>query len=292
MIFRLRDRESCVKIVDKQPQFLKGSALGTAAFYKPTHESNGRREYMEPRKRRTGVRFWGILGALWLVIGCVAGCKTASDPGLWQPAETTAVQETAKAETAPETSGVEEAADAKEPGEALKAADSKEPGEAPKAADAKEPGETPKAAGASEPSEMWESVEAADNLLESREIDTKPQLSVEESGLYSSKDEVALYIHLYGHLPDNYITKKEAENLGWNSKEGNLWQVAPDMSIGGSRFGNYEGALPDKKGRKYYECDIDFDGGYRGAKRIIYSDDGLIFYTEDHYKTFEQLYGD
>ncbi|MCI8662753.1 MAG: ribonuclease [Hungatella sp.] len=139
---------------------------------------------------------------------------------------------------------------------------------------------------------MWESVEAADNLRESRETDTKPQLSVEESGLYSSKDEVALYIHLYGHLPDNYITKKEAENLGWNSKEGNLWQVAPDMSIGGSRFGNYEGALPDKKGRKYYECDIDFDGGYRGAKRIIYSDDGLIFYTEDHYKTFEQLYGD
>ena len=38
------------------------------------------------------------------------------------------------------------------------------------------------------------------------------------------------------------------------------------------------------------ECDIDYDGGYRGPKRLIYSNDGLVFYTEDHYKTFEQLY--
>ena len=119
--------------------------------------------------------------------------------------------------------------------------------------------------------------------------DTAPAVS--EDGWYDSKDEVALYIHLYGHLPGNYITKKQAEKLGWDSSTGNLWDVAPGMSIGGSRFGNYEGALPDKKGRTYYECDIDYDGGYRGAKRIIYSDDGLIFYTEDHYKTFEELYG-
>ncbi|MCI8517282.1 MAG: ribonuclease [Hungatella sp.] len=114
---------------------------------------------------------------------------------------------------------------------------------------------------------------------------------LEESGHYTSKEEVALYLHLYGRLPDNYLTKKEAESLGWDSKAGNLWEVAFGMSIGGSRFGNYEKALPEKKGRRYYECDIDYEGGYRGAKRIIYSDDGLIFYTEDHYKTFEQLYG-
>ncbi|MCI8984176.1 MAG: ribonuclease [Hungatella sp.] len=117
-------------------------------------------------------------------------------------------------------------------------------------------------------------------------------LTVEESGVYTSKEEVALYIHLYGHLPDNYITKREAEALGWDSRAGNLWEVAPGMSIGGSRFGNYEGALPDKEGRKYYECDIDYEGGYRGAKRMIYSDDGLIFYTEDHYESFEELYGE
>ncbi len=114
--------------------------------------------------------------------------------------------------------------------------------------------------------------------------------AVSEDGTYTSKEEVAEYIHLFGHLTSNYITKREAEELGWDSRAGNLWDVAPGKSIGGSRFGNYEGSLPDKNGRKYYECDIDFDGGYRGAKRIIYSNDGLVFYTGDHYKTFEQLY--
>ena len=74
------------------------------------------------------------------------------------------------------------------------------------------------------------------------------------------------------------------------SKEGNLDEVAPGKSIGGDKFGNYEGMLPKEDGRQYYECDIDFDGTYRNEKRIIYSDDGLIFYTEDHYETFEQLY--
>lgn len=116
------------------------------------------------------------------------------------------------------------------------------------------------------------------------------EASVTEDGFYILKDEVALYLHTYGHLPANYISKKEAQELGWDSKKGNLDEVAPGKSIGGSHFGNYEGMLPEKKGRKYYECDLEYEGGYRGAKWLIYSNDGLIFYTEDHYKTFEQLY--
>lgn len=161
-----------------------------------------------------------------------------------------------------------------------------------------------------EKEEAWE--QESDVLLESEEVqengslqeseevqenetfqDTDSQeeeLQVVIDGEYTSKEEVALYIHLYEQLPGNYISKKEAQELGWNSKEGNLWDVAPGMSIGGSYFGNYEGLLPEKDGRKYYECDIDYDGGYRGAKRIIYSNDGLIFYTDDHYESFEQLY--
>lgn len=111
-----------------------------------------------------------------------------------------------------------------------------------------------------------------------------------EDGSYVTKEDVALYLHIYGHLPDNYITKKEAQELGWDSQKGNLHDVAPGKSIGGSHYGNYEGLLPEKEGRKYFECDLDYEGGYRGAKRLIYSNDGLIFYTEDHYKTFEQLY--
>ena len=118
------------------------------------------------------------------------------------------------------------------------------------------------------------------------------QAAISEHGAYSSKDEVAGYLHEFGHLPPNYLTKKEAQDLGWVANKGNLWEVAPGKSIGGDRFGNREGLLPEAPGRKYYECDIDFDGSYRNAKRIIYSNDGLIFYTEDHYESFQQLYGE
>ena len=106
---------------------------------------------------------------------------------------------------------------------------------------------------------------------------------------YSDKDHVAWYIHTFGELPPNYITKAEAQDLGWVSSKGNLWDVVPGKSIGGDYFGNYEGKLPTAKGRKYTECDIDFDGSYRNSKRIIFSNDGLVFYTEDHYETFEEI---
>ena len=112
---------------------------------------------------------------------------------------------------------------------------------------------------------------------------------VTEGESYSDKDHVAAYLRAFGKLPPNYITKREAQALGWDNRLGNLWQVAPGKSIGGDRFGNYEGQLPTASGRKYFECDIDFDGGYRNSKRIIFSSDGLIFYTEDHYTTFEVI---
>ena len=112
---------------------------------------------------------------------------------------------------------------------------------------------------------------------------------VEEDGWYDSMEEVAVYLKVFDHLPYNYLTKDEAGDLGWNNKQGNLHKVAPGFSIGGDRFGNYEGVLPDKKGRKWTECDIDFDGGYRNSKRIVFSNDGLIYYTDDHYNTFTQI---
>ena len=117
--------------------------------------------------------------------------------------------------------------------------------------------------------------------------------AISESGEYTSKEEVAAYLHEFGHLPSNYITKKEAQDLGWVSKEGNLSQVAPGKSIGGDRFGNYEGLLPEKDGRSYTECDIDTLGASScGAKRIVFSNDGLIYYTDDHYESFTLLYGE
>lgn len=119
--------------------------------------------------------------------------------------------------------------------------------------------------------------------------DSSPGLP--EDGSYTTKDDVALYIYLYGHLPPNFITKKEAETLGWEG--GSLEPYAPGKCIGGNRFGNYEGLLPEADGRSYTECDIDTLGAdRRGAKRIVFSNDGLIYYTEDHYESFELLYGE
>lgn len=115
--------------------------------------------------------------------------------------------------------------------------------------------------------------------------------AIDESGTYDDKENVALYIHTYGKLPPNYITKKEAQELGWEG--GSVEKYAPGKCIGGSVFGNYEGILPDAEGRTYYECDIGTLGeSSRGAKRLVYSNDGLIYYTEDHYESFELLYGD
>ncbi len=112
-----------------------------------------------------------------------------------------------------------------------------------------------------------------------------------EDGTYSSRDDVALYIHTYGHLPGNFITKKEARELGWSG--GSVEDYAPGKCIGGDHFGNYEGLLPEKSGRSYTECDIDTLGSSgRGAKRIIFSNDGLIYYTDDHYASFTLLYGE
>lgn len=115
---------------------------------------------------------------------------------------------------------------------------------------------------------------------------------VEEDGFYHTRDEVALYLHLYGHLPGNYITKSEARALGWTG--GSVERYAGEgTAIGGSRFGNYEGRLPEKAGRTYLECDIGTVGvSSRGAKRIVFSNDGLIYYTGDHYESFELLYGE
>src|SRR5699024_1685551 len=115
---------------------------------------------------------------------------------------------------------------------------------------------------------------------------------IDEDGHYTSKEDVALYIYTYDKLPDNYITKSKARDLGWESSRGNLWDVSDEKSIGGDKFGNREGKLPTAEGRQYYECDINYEGGYRGAERLVYSNDGLIYYTDDHYNSFTLLYGD
>ena len=123
------------------------------------------------------------------------------------------------------------------------------------------------------------------------ESDKSSPAALDEGGEYTSAEDVALYLHLYAHLPQNFITKKDARALGWNG--GGLDDYADGKCIGGDRFGNYEGLLPNAPGREYHECDIDtLHAASRGAKRIVYSNDGLIYYTEDHYESFILLYGE
>ncbi len=110
----------------------------------------------------------------------------------------------------------------------------------------------------------------------------------DENGSYTTKEDVSLYLWVYGELPDNFMTKKEAQKLGWSG--GALEPYAPGCCIGGDRFGNYEGVLPEEDGVTYTECDIDTMGKKRGAKRLVFSSDGYIYYTADHYESFSVIW--
>lgn len=134
-----------------------------------------------------------------------------------------------------------------------------------------------------------------DDVIEEELNETTDEIrneTIDEDGYYSSPEDVALYIHTYDELPDNYLTKEEARELGWEASEGNLWEVTDEMLIGGDYFENREGLLPEEEGRNYFEADVNYEGGYRGAERLVYSNDGLIYYTDDHYDSFQQLYGE
>ena len=134
------------------------------------------------------------------------------------------------------------------------------------------------------------SAQISPDLTDTPEETSVPDAAVlDENGSYTTKEDVALYLHQYGHLPPNFITKKEAQALGWSG--GSLEPYAPGKCIGGDYFGNYEGVLPEDV--SYRECDIDTLGAKsRGTKRIVYSDDGCIYYTDDHYESFTLLYGE
>ena len=139
--------------------------------------------------------------------------------------------------------------------------------------------------------ESSEESSEAESSEESSEEESKSEPQIDEDGSYTAKEDVALYIYTYGKLPKNFMTKSEARELGWEG--GSLERYAEGCCIGGDKFGNREGLLPKANGRQYYECDIDTLGASsRGAKRIVFSNDGLIYYTEDHYESFELLYGE
>ena len=136
---------------------------------------------------------------------------------------------------------------------------------------------------------LADALDLAVGLMEAEANLPTEDAPIDEDGWYTDKDDVALYLWTYHRLPDNFMTKSQAKNLGWES--GSVEKYAPGCAIGGARFGNYEGLLP--KGKSYIECDIGTVGKCsRGACRIVYATDfSAIYYTDDHYESFTLLYG-
>ena len=135
--------------------------------------------------------------------------------------------------------------------------------------------------------------QAAENTDPAQATAVSPE---EPAGPIIEPQAIADYIFEHGELPDNFIMKKEAQALGWDSKADKysgrkyVSDVAPGKSIGGDWFGNYEEQLPKAKGRTFHECDCNYTGGNRGVERIVYSNDGHVWYTNDHYETFTELF--
>ena len=131
-------------------------------------------------------------------------------------------------------------------------------------------------------------------LTDDAQTDPQPEPTEQNKAAFqlpvTEPQRIVNYLEKYGKLPENFITKKEAQALGWDSWYNYVGEVAPGKSIGGDRFGNYERQLPSKKGRTWYECDANYRGKERGAERVLFSSDGLYYYTDDHYRTFTQMY--
>ena len=236
---------------------------------------------------------WLALGLAWLLLLSCAACglQLPADPPADSAPETGLVLlEDAPASETEETAEPEE----EEPGESGGAVPDTAPEESPAAEDTvtvQETQVTEDTSAENDPEPSTSDTSSGEEPAAEEAPAPEEEPAVREDGIYDSRDEVALYIHLYGHLPDNYITKSQAQALGWSG--GSLEPYAPGKCIGGGYFGNYEGLLPAKKGRSYTECDIDTLGARgRGAKRIVFSNDGLIYYTEDHYESFTLLYGE
>lgn len=123
---------------------------------------------------------------------------------------------------------------------------------------------------------------------EAEDVIAGEKYEIDEEETYTSKEDVATYLHIYGKLPSNYITRSEAEKLGLNSNGDNLEEIAPGKAIGGGEYANENGMFPVEEERQYYECEIEDEDG--DGKYLIYSNDGLIFYTDENYETFIQLY--
>lgn len=110
--------------------------------------------------------------------------------------------------------------------------------------------------------------------------------SIQEIDELTEESKVINYVKAHHELPDYYLTKAEARRKGWVASEGNLCKVLPGKAIGGDKFSNREKTLP--KGNQYFEADVNYTCGRRNADRIVFTKQGEVWLTHDHYKAFQQ----
>ena len=230
-----------------------------------------------------------LLPVLFLLVGCAAQGSGAESRAESQSEQTALATEAESTQRESSESGTAKSKKKQKKKKKSKGSQKSGKRQSDGAASAESEAETSEAL-ASTAAEETRAAKKSATATRASERGTEAGAGIREDGSYTSRDEVALYLHTYGKLPKNFISKKDAEEQGFRFGEGDFGEAFPGMSVGGSRFGNYEGQLPEKAGRRYYECDIDYQGGRRNAKRLVYSNDGLIFYTDDHYKSFTQLY--
>lgn len=125
--------------------------------------------------------------------------------------------------------------------------------------------------------------------VSSNEVKSASVSTSESIEQLTQQDRVVSYLREHQRLPDFYITKKQARAEGWDASAGNLCSAVPGRAIGGDRFSNREKRLPQKAKRVWREADINYQCGRRQADRLIYSNDGLIYITRDHYRTFTKM---
>lgn len=122
---------------------------------------------------------------------------------------------------------------------------------------------------------------------EFKDTTLKPEYSGKQTIDQLTEEKMVIqYVKQNHHLPDYYLTKNEARRQGWNPSKGNLCEVLPGRAIGGDHFSNREKQLPE--GQKYFEADVNYHCGNRNADRIIFTHEGEVYVTKNHYKSFEK----
>lgn len=130
--------------------------------------------------------------------------------------------------------------------------------------------------------------EIAENTIGKDEKANREEISLEEHSIQNLTNEVKVinYVKSNHELPDYYITKSEARKQGWVPSEGNLCDVLPGKAIGGDKFSNREKTLPS--GKQYFEADVNYNCGNRNADRIVFTKEGEVYLTKNHYKSFQK----